>query len=197
MWLPSGVQTLGMYNLVRGLMSILVCLQCGESFKCKPSRIAAGKGKFCSRKCRTDNSGNLTRLYPKEYDVYCGAKARCKGTQKAKIKRYKERGIEFRFSSFAEFMAELGPRPEGMQVDRIDNDGHYEPGNIRWADTKTQGRNRECTLRFEHNGELKTLAEWAESTGIAYDTLYARISCYGWTFEQAVTRSLYDRMKHV
>lgn len=178
-------------------MSILVCIQCGSQFNCKPSRIAKGKGKFCSRDCRTAHSGGLTKMHPKEYGVYATAKARCKGTHKEKRERYCDRGIEFRFKSFAEFMDELGPRPEGMQVDRIDNDGHYEPGNVRWADTKTQGRNRECTLRFEHNGELKTLAEWAESTGIAYDTLYARISCYGWTFEQAVTRPLYDRMTHV
>lgn len=50
--------------------------------------------------------------------------------------------IEFRFASFDQWFAELGPRPEGMSVDRINNDGHYEPGNVRWASQAMQNVNR-------------------------------------------------------
>jgi hypothetical protein len=50
--------------------------------------------------------------------------------------------IEFRFDSFDEFYAELGPRTEGMSLDRIDNFGHYEPGNVRWATHQEQCNNR-------------------------------------------------------
>ena len=50
--------------------------------------------------------------------------------------------VEFRFNNFDEWFAELGPRPDGCSVDRIDNQGHYEPGNVRWATQKQQVANR-------------------------------------------------------
>ena len=50
--------------------------------------------------------------------------------------------MEFRFESFQQWLDELGIRPEGMTVDRIDNKGHYEPGNVRWATVKQQAQNR-------------------------------------------------------
>ena len=50
--------------------------------------------------------------------------------------------VEFRFKSFEEWFNELGPRPAGMSVDRIDPMGHYEPGNVRWATVAEQARNR-------------------------------------------------------
>lgn len=66
---------------------------------------------------------------------YWQAKRRC-----AESPYYTE--VEFRFESFDEWFAELGPRPEGCSVDRIDNLGHYEPGNVRWATQSEQNKNR-------------------------------------------------------
>jgi hypothetical protein len=55
---------------------------------------------------------------------------------------YGGRGIKFLFTSFEQFLAELGPRPSGMSLDRIENDGNYEPGNVRWATRSEQVQNR-------------------------------------------------------
>lgn len=69
-----------------------------------------------------------------EYKSYSHAKSRCTNSNEDAFPHYGGRGIEFRFNSFEEFFSELGPKPEPKHkysVDRIDNDGHYEPGNVR------------------------------------------------------------------
>ena len=80
-----------------------------------------------------------------EYFAYKNAKQRCTNTKHIGWKDYGGRGIEFRFSSFEEFFAELGPRPKGFVLDRKDNDGHYEKGNVRWATQEESLRNRRHT----------------------------------------------------
>jgi len=89
-----------------------------------------------------------------ERTAYNNAKQRCSSdTNSPNYYNYKGRGIEFRFISFEQFFAELGPRPEGLTLDRKNNDGHYEPGNVRWANRKVQRENsRQTHYRFE-NGE--------------------------------------------
>lgn len=71
------------------------------------------------------------------YKSFCKAKQRVKNNHK---NAYGD--VEFRFASYEEFLAELGPRPEGKSLDRIDPLGHYEPGNVRWATVLEQARNR-------------------------------------------------------
>jgi hypothetical protein len=69
------------------------------------------------------------------------AKRRCKNGKD--FANYGGRGIEFRFTGFEQFYAELGPRPSPEHsLDRIDNDGHYEPGNVRWATQSQQQKNK-------------------------------------------------------
>jgi hypothetical protein len=78
-----------------------------------------------------------------EYAAFHKAKHRCTNPNSCKWKDYGERGIRFLFTSFEQFLAEIGPRPEGkFSLDRIDNDGNYEPGNVRWATMKEQMANK-------------------------------------------------------
>lgn len=70
----------------------------------------------------------------------------------------------------------MGRAPKGTTLDRRNNEGNYTPSNCRWATHKTQQRNRRDTIYVVHDGEKRTLKEWAELTGISYHTLFARYS---------------------
>jgi hypothetical protein len=77
-----------------------------------------------------------------EEQAYYNARARCTNPNNRNYKNYGGRGIEFRFTSFEQFHAEIGGRPTGKTLDRQNNDGHYEPGNVRWASRSEQARNK-------------------------------------------------------
>jgi len=77
-----------------------------------------------------------------EYNIYTAAQQRCNNPNVKCFKDYGGRGIKFLFTSFEQFFAELGPRPEGLTLDRINNDGNYEVGNVRWATRSEQRMNQ-------------------------------------------------------
>ena len=77
------------------------------------------------------------------YRAYLAAKSRCQNKNHPLWKYYGGRGIKFNFTSYIEFYAELGNKPTpNHSLDRIDNDGHYEKGNITWSTKQTQVLNR-------------------------------------------------------
>lgn len=79
-----------------------------------------------------------------EYQAYHNARTRCTNPNSENWPRYGARGIKFLFTSFDQFMDEIGPKPTpDHQLDRRDNDGHYEPGNVRWATPAENTNNRQ------------------------------------------------------
>lgn len=78
-----------------------------------------------------------------EYMAYAAAKRRCNNPHNRSYRWYGARGIKFRFRSFLEFLKDVGNRPsKSHSLDRINNDAHYEKGNLRWATKKQQAQNR-------------------------------------------------------
>ena len=115
-----------------------------------------------------------------EYRVFHRMKWRCQNKDAHDYKWYGGRGIELRFATFEEFINEVGPRPApGMQIDRINNNGHYEAGNVRWVPQIVNKRNMRCNKSISYQGHTKCLAEWVELLGIPYSRTRARLR-RGW-----------------
>lgn len=131
--------------------STWVCkCDCGQIHRVRLGNLRSGHIRSCGCFSREDSArrkvthGNNRRgLRSTEYGSYHSAKARCTNVALHNYAHYGGRGIEFRFESFEEFLAEVGPKPmKGLSIDRIDVNGHYEPGNVRWATASEQMKNR-------------------------------------------------------
>lgn len=125
-----------------------------------------------------------------EYNVWTHMKKRCSGNSKNKRDAsYVARGIkvcERWQNSFAAFYEDMGPRPSSKHsLDRIDNNGNYEPKNCRWATTKEQANNTSKNISISFNGETKTLTQWAEFLGVNLHSLRCRLVDYGYSIEEA------------
>lgn len=119
---------------------------------------------------------------------------RCTNPNNIGFRLYGAKGITvhppWRF--FANFLRDVGERPDGMSLDRIDGSRGYEPGNVRWADMRRQQRNRANNRIIEHDGTSKPLSEWSEITGIGRTTIDRRLT-RGWTVHEALTTPVRGR----
>ena len=88
---------------------------------------------------------------------------------------------------YANFVMDMGPRPDGMTLDRIDVDGDYTPANCRWASPSEQSRNTRRNIMLTYQGRTQCLYDWSTEKGLLWTTLYERIHTAGWTVEQALT----------
>jgi nucleoside-diphosphate-sugar epimerase len=104
------------------------------------------------------------------YKSYCKAKRRVKTNHKNAYAH-----VEFKFESYEQFLKELGPRPEGSSLDRIDPKGNYEPGNVRWATQAKQNRNKRNNVFVVYEGKKMCLKDAAKITGKDRNALKRRI----------------------
>lgn len=105
----------------------------------------------------------------REYKSWCGMKARCLNPRNNRFSAYAGRGIKVCdawLGSFEAFFADMGPMPgPGYSIDRINNDGNYEPNNCRWGSSVDQANNRRSTVLVVFDGEILTIAEVAKRAG--------------------------------
>lgn len=123
------------------------------------------------------------------YKAWASMKQRCLNPKHEFFNHYGGRGIQVCDSwleSFKNFFADMGECPEGLTLDRIENDGNYEPANCRWATRFQQNSNRRNATLLTMDGETMCVSEWSRKTGIHQDTIRWRIS-RGWTVEDALT----------
>lgn len=110
----------------------------------------------------------LSRVHPTTYRTWKNVRARCRNPNNDDYPRYGGRGIKVcaRWDDFALFFADMGPRPDGLTLDRINRDGDYEPVNCRWADKYQQANNRSNNWEITINGVTRTLQQWCNQFNI-------------------------------
>jgi hypothetical protein len=121
---------------------------------------------------------------------------RCQDPNDKTFAFYGGRGITVceRWQDFTAFYEDMAPRPSPQhQLDRIDNNGNYEPGNCRWVTPIENGNNKRNNTLYEWRGESLTLPEWARRTGINYGALQSRVDRLGWSIERALTTPIRPR----
>jgi len=125
----------------------------------------------------------------REHNSWKQLRQRCNNPKDPSYHRYGGRGIKVceRWGSFENFLQDMGQCPEGKKsIDRVDNNGDYEPLNCRWATNKEQSQNRRTNSLIEFRGEVKCISQWAEEIGIQKATIRARLQ-KGWTVEKTLT----------
>lgn len=169
----------------------VVC-DCGKEFVTRGSTIRRGETKSCgclsADRTRARNlTHGLSRTH--EYRVWIGMKKRCENPKCKPFKNYGGRGISIEFKSFDEFFNHLGPCPSGYTIERINNDGNYAKGNVKWATRIEQGRNTRHCRYVTIGGTTKTFSEWCDHFGVRRGTAYQRLK-YGWSEHRAVGATL-------
>lgn len=122
------------------------------------------------------------------YYTWGGMIQRCTNPKYTYYAHYGGRGIKVceRWRDFRNFLADMGERPEGMTLDRIDNDSNYEPSNCRWATKKEQALNRRVTT-CEINGKTKPIRDWLKVFNLNRSTFDQRFYVYKWSIEKSLT----------
>lgn len=141
-------------------------------------------GKIVGSLPKYKKSANMATSYTRLYKVWLGMKHRCYNSNFKYYPRYGGRGIIMcdewlDFDKFREWAMANGYEPDAPKgectLDRIDNDGIYEPNNCRWVDMTVQHNNTSANHLVEYNGEVHNVSEWARITGISRSVLFARL----------------------
>lgn len=146
-----------------------------------------------SARRRTTHGQTKQGKFSREYTSWAGAKKRCTNPKDRNYRHYGGRGIRMcdRWSKdFAAFFADMGPCPEGMEIDRVDVNGDYKPCNCRWATLSQQALNKRNTKYVEmFDGAKRPLMEVCREMGVDYFVVYSRLK-NGWTLGRAIAAPL-------
>lgn len=180
---------------------------CGVEREVTLSYVRAGKSKSCGclpreriiakvlKHGQSDYRKGQSGYYL--YSLWSGIKHRTNSPNSRHYEWYGGRGITMHpawvddYVTFRDYvLAELGERPSKRHsLDRIDNEGNYEPGNIRWATPAVQGSNRRNNQLLTLNGRTQTASQWSRELNIPHQTLMSRLA-RGWTEEKALTEPI-------
>ncbi len=169
------------------------CLcDCGGRGTPLAGALQSGNTKSCG--CRKRNVlGESTTTHgmagTRTHRIWRGMRTRCTNPNTKSYKDYGARGITIckRWDKFENFLADMGECPEGLSLERRENDKGYSKGNCYWATREEQNRNARSNVNLTFKGKTQCATAWAREVGIAKETLRQRLN-RGWSVEDAVTR---------
>ena len=167
---------------------------CGKIVESSGDNLKKGNCKSCgciSKECDWNKTHSMSKT--SEYKIWNSMKMRCINSKDASYYYYGGRGIKVCdrwINSFENFYKDMGKRPEGTSIDRIDVNGDYCPENCRWATIEEQSRNKRDNIHIEYKGQTKILTDWAKEINISVQTLYKRLYDYGYSVEEAFNSKL-------
>ena len=192
-------KTYGLWTVIERAPSANGCTRwlcqcaCGTRSEVYAAFLVDGRSRSCgcqkpaiSRALATTHGGTTL----KEYRVWCWMKDRCSNPENPKYSNYGGRGITVceRWGDFPSFLEDMGKRPSPEHtIERINNNGNYEPGNCRWATRLEQANNKRNNRGITFQGITMNLSQWARQTGIGVDVISQRLGKLGWTVEDALT----------
>ena len=177
------------------------CL-CGTVKPVQAHKLRIGTSQSCGcqigKRARPDGFRRPIAKNYREYTTWCSMRERCENPARPSYRYYGGRGITVceAWASFNQFLSDMGPRPEGTSLDRVDPDGPYSPGNCRWADQATQNANRRRPVCTKPAGRLNadavreirrlhtqgaTKREMGDRFGVHYTTIAAVITGKSWS----------------
>lgn len=172
--------------------------QCGSERDVLLFHLVSGATQSCGCLTKEINtthgeSSTTRKQASDEYRTWTAMISRCENANDSSYPDYGGRGItvcdRWR-NSFEAFLEDMGRRPSpGHSIDREENSKGYLPSNCRWATKKQQGRNKRNNRIIAARGQRKTMAEWAEITGLRIGTISERLR-HGWSQERSVTEPL-------
>ncbi len=174
-------------------MSRCLC-RCGTVKRVANALLVAGTTKSCgclAREQRKQFAKDATThglSKTRGYFCWLHMKERCTDPKHKEFHNYGGRGIYYcdAWKSFENFHRDMGDKPPGLSLERINNDGNYCPENCKWATPLEQGNNSRKNRRIEIDGETKTLSQWCRTVGINKGTVLSRERC-GWGIVEAIT----------
>lgn len=173
--------------------------ECGNFTEVSGDNLRNGNVKSCGCLIADKNKQRATHRKSniRLYNIWRNMKARCNCKTHHRYKDYGARGINIynewkNFENFYEWAIQNGYQ-ENLTIDRIDNNGNYEPNNCIWIPLSKQAYNKRDSLLFDINGEQKCLAEICKEYNVKYTTIYRRITIGKMNIQDAINKSIKNK----
>lgn len=169
--------------------------ECGNRVHARSGQVKSGNTNSCGcykRDRIRETHFTHGKSGTNEHRAWLKMVERCSNSRNPAYKNYGARGISVcpRWrgeKGFENYLNDLGPKPSPYHsVDRINNNGNYEPSNCRWATPREQCNNTRSNRKYEFNGKVKTIREWSDETGLKYQTINHRL-WLGWSVGKALS----------
>jgi len=189
----------------RSSFGLFLCPYCGKEVERQMNSGKKYKSCGCmrdklARESNTKHGDAKIKHIFRLYRTWTDIKRRCYNKNEQAYKNYGGRGIavcdEWKndYVTFKTWALENGYK-DNLSIDRIDNDGNYEPDNCKWSTRKEQARNTRSNKMITYGGETHCLTDWAEKLGMNFYTLQNRLGKLKWSVERALTTKVRSRKK--